>query len=422
MGAKSTDRSKLEVAVEEEAAYKRRLTITVPAGRVVSARRREQRKLGKSLRVKGFRKGKVPPQVVEQRYGQVIDQRTLNTLIEQTFREALEERDLRPIGEPSIGNVQYSAGDPLTFQVEIEIMPEVQLQRTGGFRIKRPEVEAPENEVDELIGRLRRERAVLEPVDRSPEEGDVVSVRIGEPSADWDEAAEGRPYRFELGAGMAIPDVEAAICSLEPGAAGEFDVRYPDDFDDPELAGSERRLRVELVDVKTKRLPELTDEFASEVGDFDTLAELRDAVRDDVRRHHEDEADRTVREGLVDALIEANPFEVPPALIANYLDQVLEVPEGADPEEVRSARRNLEPAAERQIKRQFIVEHLVEEHGLAPTEEEVEARIREMADRRDMAVADLKRQLAREQRLDALRRQMAADKAFELLESQSTIE
>jgi trigger factor len=274
-----------------------------------------------------------------------------------------------------------------------------------------------EEEVDELLERLRGERAVLEPVERGPAVGDVVSVKIAETEED-----ESQPYRFELGAGMALPDVEEAILSMEPGGSGEFDVRYPDDFEDAELAGQERRLHIELSDVKGKRLTELSDEFASEVGDFDTLDALRDTIREDLEKHHEREADQAVQERLIDSLIEANPFEVPASLIANYLDRVINAPENAEEEQVQAARRSLEPAAERQIKRQLILDRLIEEHELVATDEDVEERLRSLAEDRGAAVADLKRQLAREKQLDVLRQQLAIEKAFALLEAESTVQ
>ena len=413
----TTDEPTLDIAVEEEAAWKRRLTITVAPERVAAARRREQKKLAKTIRIKGFRKGKVPQNVIEQQYGPLIDQRTVNTVIDKAFREAMREKELQPVGDPTVGDVQYGAGEPLTFQVEIEIMPEVKLGRIGGFRVERPTVQVAEAEVEELVERLRGERAVLEPVERAPTVGDVVSVKIAETEED-----EPRPYRFELGAGLALPDVEEAILSMEPGASGEFDVRYPDDFEEAELAGQERRLHIELTDVKGKRLPELTDDFASEVGDFDTMDELRGAIREDLAKHHEQEAEQTVHERLIESVIEANPFEVPASLVANYLDRVIDTPDDAEEEKVQAARRTLEPAAERQIKRQLILERLIEEHELVATEDDLEERLRTLAEERGVALADLKRQVAREKRLDALRQQLAVEKAFALLEAESTVQ
>jgi trigger factor len=417
--SKPSSRLPVEVAVEEEAAWQRRLTITVPAENVTQTRLRERKKVGKTARLKGFRKGHVPSDVIEQRFGPLIDQRTVNTLIEKAYVEALRSEELNAIGDPRIHDVHYQVGEPLTFRAEIEIMPEVHLSRLGGFKIRRPEVVVRDEEVEELVGRLREERAILEPVDRAPREGDVVSVRIGDPGA---EQLEDRPYRFELGAGMAIPSIETAILTLEPGEAKEFDVDYPEDFEDEELAGSSRRLLVELQEVKAKRLPELDDSFAGEVGDFDSLESLRAAIREDVLQHHEREADAAVRDQILASVIEANPFEVPPALIEGYLAQIMQAPEDADPERLEEARKALTPAAEREIKRQLILEKVISEQGFEVSDADVESRLQEMGENRGMLASQVRRELARQKRLDSLRHQLAVDKAFEFLEAQSTVE
>jgi trigger factor len=417
----TSDASPYQVAIEEEAAWQRRLTITVAPERIRTARGRERKKLAKTVRIKGFRKGKVPTHVIEERFAQTIDERVLSSLIQEGFQEALKSHELHPIGDPVIGDVQYRAGESLTFQVEVEIMPEVHLARVGGFRIERPEVSASDEDVDELLERLRADHAILEPVDRVPEDGDVVSVMIRQPDEEVEDE-DRKPYRFALGEELAIPDVEEAIRSLAPGGEGTFEVTYPDNFEPAELAGVTRELIIELQDVKTKRLPELDDEFAQGVGDFESLEALRQAVAEDVEKHREREADEAVRERLIDAVIEANTFEVPPSLVERYLDQVIEAPEDAPTDEVEAARRTLGPAVERQIKRDLILERLIESEGLAASEAEVEERLTALGEKGGLSAAEVKKRLAREKRLDAFRHQIVTDKVFEFLASQSAIE
>ncbi len=418
---KTPDSGPFEIAVEEDAAWKRKLTITVAPEHVAATRRREGKKLARTVRIKGFRKGKVPARVIEERFGPAIDERALTALMNEGFQTAVRTQALNTIGEPAVGQVRYDPGESLTFQVEVEIMPEVRLARTGGFRIQRPKPASDEREVDRLIEGMRADQAVLEPVERSPEDADVVSVRIRAEEED-DDGAERKPYRFELGAGYAIPDVERAIRSLQPGGRGEFDITYPDDFSDEALAGTTKRVQVELVDVKTKRLPELDDDFAREISEFDTLEALREAVARDLGRHREREADEAVRERLIDSLIEANAFEVPPSLVERYLDRVIEAPEDADPEQIQSARKTLAPAIERQIKKDLILDRLIESEGLAASDEEVEERVAALAEKSGLTPAEARKRLAREKSLDSLRRRIALDKAFDLLISQSTIE
>lgn len=412
--------NRFDFAVETESPTRRHVTITVDPGHVAATRRKEIRKIGKSVRLKGFRKGKVPAQVVEERYAPLVDERTVTALVNEGFREAVRAHELEAIGEPSVGDVRYQPGESLSFTVDVDVMPGIEIARTGGFKVKRPEPEVSEEEVEEILERMRTENAVLEPVDRPPGEGDVVSVRI-RPVEAADGESEAKPYRFELGAGYAIPDVEAAILTLAPGGADTFEVTYPADFGNEALAGSTRTLFIELAEVKGKRKPDLDDEFARQVGDFETLDALRDAVRDDLRRHAEEEADRAVREQLLDSLLDANPFEVPRGLVSRYLDRVIDAPEDADPERVEEARRSVRPAVERQIKRDLILDRLIEAKGFEATAEELDARLAEIAERNELSVPEVRSRLAREKRLDTVRRELAVTKAVDFLKQESSV-
>ncbi len=419
-GTESAERNRFDVGLESDKDYLRRLTITVDPGHVAATRRKEGKKLGKTVRIKGFRKGKVPRNVIEERYGPTIDERTLTALVNEGFRAAVLEHALEAIGEPEVADVDYEPGERLSFRVDVEVMPRIELARTGGFRVDRPEVQIEDSEVDEILESLRSDHAVLEPAERKPEAGDVVSVVIRS-SEDSAEDAEEKPYRFELGAGHALPDVETSILTLEPGQEGAFDVSYPEDFGSEELAGQTRPLSIRLVDVRAKRLPELNDEFALQVGEFGSMEELRAAVHEDVVAHREREADDAVREQLVDAVIEANAFEVPPSLMERYLDRVIDAPEDADPDRVREARETVQPAVERQIKRDLILERLIETEGLEPTNEEFESRLTELGEKQGLSLAEVRQRLGREKQLESLRHRLAIDKAFEFLIERSKV-
>ncbi len=401
-----------DVAIKQENDYLRRLDVSVDPAQVAATRRREAARIRKTTRIKGFRKGKVPVRIVEERYGPLIDERTVDALVNRAFRDAVQRHDLSTIGEPVVSELDYQPGERLSFRIDVEVMPAIELARTGGFRIKRREVAVEDADVDEVIENIRKENAVLQPVDRAPRNGDVVAVAIRE--HDGDDGAE-KPYRFELGAGYAIPDVENAILALAPGEEGTFTVSYPDDFGAEELAGTTRSLQIRLDDVRASELPDLTDEFASEIGSFGTLGELREAVGKELQARGERQADEEVGERLLDAVIEANAFEVPPSLTSRYLDRVIDAPEGADPEQVEEARKSVAPQVERQIKRDLVLERLIEDQGLDLSSEEFDERLSELGKARGKSLVEVRRELAREKQLDPLRRRFAIDKAFRFL-------
>ena len=424
---KTTPARGVEVSLTEGEGWERILTVTVSEERVAKIRAAETGRFSRSVKLKGFRKGKVPAAVVEQRFGEQIDERVQQRLLDEAYREALEEAELSPAGPGRITDIRYEPGQPFVFQAELEVMPKVRLQRTGGFQVDRPVAVVTDEQVAEILERIRDENADWVMVDRRPEVGERVSVRIAPLVAGEDRpAGEGTPYQLVLGEGKALEDVEAAIRTLTPGESGIFEIEFPaeDDGDDDAETPAEpvtRRLHVTLGEVEEKHLPELTDEFAAEVGSFETVAELEAAVRDDLARHHEQEAEDELRGRLMNALREANPFVVPQALIDRYMENMMQAPDDTDAGELRRMREAIGPHAERQIRDQLLLEAIIDQEGLSPTPDELEGRIAELAESRGVAPAKLRRDLVREGRLEALGQNLAVEKAFAYLKQQSGV-
>lgn len=418
----STDAGRqLDVAVEVGDGWTRKLTITVSPERVGRARAAERKRLSKKVRLKGFRRGKIPADVIEQRYGDFLDEHVRSVLVEQAYREAVDESELRPAGAAQITNVQYAPGERLTFQAEVEIMPTVSLERVGGFRIDREDIPVTDDEVREILDRIRSEHADWNEVARKPDEGDRVSVTI-EPleTADAMPKGEARPYQFVLGTGQALDDVEKAIRSLEPGSEGAFEVAFASETEGG--VGETRNLHIRLDTVEEQVLPDLGDDLARKVGEFEDLEALEGAVRGDLARHHEEEAEGRLRGELMKSVIDANPFAVPRALVDRYLDEMIRAPEDAEPDQLREARRELQPLAEARIKEQLVLDHLIEREGLEATSEEVREEIERMADSRGISTQELRRRLAREGRFESVGRNLAVEKVFAYLKKESGIE
>jgi len=416
-----TPNRQLDVAVEIGDGWTRKLTITIPPERVGRARAAERKRLGKRVRIKGFRRGKIPTDVIEQRYGEFLDEHVRSVLVEEAYREAVDETELRPAGAAHITNVQYAPGDRLTFQAEFEIMPSVELKRLGGFKVKRETALVTDEEVGEILDRIRAEHADWNEVDRSAMDGERVSVAI-EPLSDPDSepTGEARPYQFVIGSGQALEDVENAIKEMTPGKADTFDITFAGEG--PDVASETRRLHIRLDTVEEQVLPELDDALAAKAGDFEDVSGLEEAVRTDLARHHDDEAEGRLRGQIMEAVIEANPFSVPHALVDRYLDEMIQAPEDADQEKVREARTELAPMAEGRIKEQLVIDRIIERQEFEASDEEVREEIERLADSRGISTAEVRRQLAREGGFDAVGRNLAVEKVFEYLKSESSID
>ena len=410
----------LDVAVEVGDGWTRKLTITIPPERVGRARAAERKRLGKRVRIKGFRRGKIPADVIEQRYGDFLDEHVRSVLVEEAYREAVDETDLRPAGAAHITNVQYAPGDRLTFQAEFEIMPSVELDRLGGFKLQRETAPVTDEEVSEILERIRSEHADWNEVERIPVDGERVSVAIEPlPEPDSEPTGEARPYQFVLGSGQALEDVESAIKGIAPGTADTFEITFAGEGEDP--ISETRRLHIRLDTVEEQVLPDLDDALAGKAGDFEDLAALEEAIRGDLARHHEDEGEARLRGQIMQAVIDANPFAVPHALVDRYLDEMIQAPEDADPEKVREARTELGPLAEGRIKEQLVIDQIIERQELQASDEEVREEIERLAEARGISTAELRRQLAREGSFESVGRNLAVEKVFEYLKGESSI-
>ena len=417
----TNQKADIEVSLVEGQGWFRTLTVTVPANRVEKTRRAEAGQLSRSKRLKGFRRGKIPLAVIDQQFGAEIDDRVQQRLLDEAYREALDREDLNPAGPGRITDVKYGPADPFVFQAELEVMPTIKLDRLGGFKIERAGVAVSEEEISGLIDRIREENANWTEVQRAPIEGERVGVRIL-PLADGDGEAsgDGTPYEVVLGAGQALEDVERAIATLSPGESGDFEIEFPDESGD-EGAAVMRSLRIHLDKVEERDLPELTDEFAASIGPFETVEDLRRVVSEDLRRHHESEAEGKLRGELLTAIAEANKFVVPEALIDRYVAGMIQTPDEVDPAEMEKMREAIYPHAEKQIREQLILDKVIEREGFTPTPEEVENEIGEIAARRGVPPGKLRRELVRDGSLENLGRNLAVEKAFGYLKDQSGI-
>lgn len=428
MAVASTD---LQITVEQPASTSRRLSVTVPRERVQRARNAVISQFANNARLPGFRKGKLPTRIIEQRFGPSIEQETLDRVIQQAYREALEAEGLRPISQGAIDNVHYAPDSELRFDAEFEVQPDVKIARANGFTVARPVVQVGQDEVDAVLERLQNDQGTWQPLEGSrPSAGDQVTVEMTQQGDDPDE--EPRSYRIVIGEGQAIPDVEQAIQSLLPGEEGVFAIRFPDDFPEPNQAGQEQQVHIRLVQAERKELPVLDDEFARSLGDFADLQALRARVEQDVRDDSERRAEAQVRAQLLDQILEANAFDVPGSMIDRYLDAMTghaddeehRTKHGHSPEELerfRRMREMLRPQAENGLKRILVVERLAEQHGLKASQDEIDARVEELARQHGREASEVWLQLEKSGQLQQLESEITEDKVFEHLKSQNTI-
>lgn len=416
----SLDGTKLQVDLEEGERWRRTLNVTVPADLVELERSNITKKLAARIKLPGFRKGHVPKGVLENRYGATLKQETLDAVIGDAFKEALAQQSVHPISEGEVQNVRFEPDQDLTFSISFDVQPEFEISRMGGFTVERPQIVVDDDRVDQVVQRLREQNSSWVPADEGrPEPGNVVSVEIER--LEKDSAGDAQPYEFILGQGEAIPDIEEAILALEVGSAGDFIVRFPDDFANEDQRGEEQHLRIKLTGRRVRDLPEADDAFAGSLGEFESLADLKGKLREDLEKEAKDQEEGAIRGQLLDFVVDANPFSVPQSMVERYMASILGNAKELPPEKLAEMKEKLAPETERAVKRILVIDRIADGQNLRATEAELDERIEAIAERAGQTPSQVYGNLQRSERMETLEREITETKVFDFLKEQSEI-
>lgn len=412
--------SQITVEKTAEDSASKSLRVTVPVDRVREAEAKAVKYYAKRARLPGFRPGKAPEAVVRKRFNDAIRQTVLEEVLREGWETAKTAESLKPIADPSVRNLKFEEGSPIEFDLLIEVRPEIKLERVGGFRLERTVAPVPDSAVEERIASLQEAKAAWIPVaGEKPSPGHMVRVEVA-PIEDGGTGAA-QPYDLVLGQNQAIPELEERIMQLLPGETAETEVRFPDDHPDESRRGQSRRVRITLHEVKRQELPPLDDAFAREMGDFESMDALRAAVRSDLERDAERDADAQVRQSLLAQLVEANGIQAPESLVHRLMHGYAEVYR-IPPEQLPAFEQQFHEVAETQVKRDLVLDAVVEQQGLRATEAEIDARIAAMAEARGVSPGELYGSLQKANRLAELERGITEEKAFDYLLQQSTVD
>ena len=408
-----------EIAVKKAEGVERLLGVTVSVETVKAAEEKAVKRYVSAARMPGFRPGKAPIHLIRKAYAAQIREEAVESLVQDAWKQAIDQEKLEPIAQPHVHDLKFEDGQPLTFDIHIEVRPEIAIETTEGFTVARPSEAVTDEMVQEQLETLREQRAALAPVEERPQPGDQVRVQIAS-QEEGAEMPEQREYPLELGKGQAIAGIEELIMEATPGTTVERPVRWPDEFPDEAQRGKSKLTRVTLLEVKRKSLPALDAAFAAELGDFDSVETLTAAIRKDMGEHVKREADSSVREQLLDQVIAANPFEIPNAWVQQVMGaymQMYQVPEGMHERFAGEFR----PMAERQVRRDVVIDTIAEKEGLVGSTADVDDKVAQMATERGVGTGELYVQLEKAGRLKELERTVTDDKVFNWLIARNTV-
>jgi trigger factor len=409
-----------------------RVQAEVPAEEVERRVTEAAAQLGRQMRVPGFRKGKVPAPIVIRRLGReaVLDE-ALRSALGSWYADAIEEAGIAPIGEPELDMGELpDQGQPLSFSIEIGVRPTARLGQYNGLEVGRREPVVEESKIDEELQRLRERFATLETVERPAADGDQVVIDyVGSVDGEPFEGGAGRDQLLELGSGRLIPGFEEQLKGVQAGETRTVEVTFPEDYGAGELAGKSASFEVNVSEVKAKRLAELDDDFATEAGGFDTLAELREDVGSRLKDAEERAIEREFEDAVLDAVVAEAKVEVPEKLVHARAHELLDETLGAltrrgisreaylqiAGKDEETLAHEAEPEAERALKREAVLAAIVQNEAIEPSDEQVAEALEPTAERTGSTATDLLEQLRKDDRLERVREEVANRQALELL-------
>ncbi len=410
----------IQVLSRKSDGLERRLQISVSASHVAEAKERAAKRVAQTVRLPGFRVGKAPAAVVRKKFAQEIEAEAVDQLMREAYTHVIESEKLEPITQPHAHDVKIDDTEGLTFELHCEVKPEIALERLAGFKVTRPNPAVTDTMLNEQIESMRDQRASWTPVEEKPREGDMVTVQLAVADDDGT-VPESKEYRLVIGEGQAISAIEEVILALAPGTSTETPVKWPDDFPDEAQRGKTKQVRAALSEVKRKSLPALDDALARELGDFESLEALMKAVRDDLTTNAEREADAAVRGSLLEEILGANPFDVPPSWVQQLVQayaKAYQVPET----EMEAFAAQFQQTATRQVQRDLVIETVASRQSLAATEKDVDDKVAEMAEKRGADVSQVYAALEKAGRLREIERSITEERVFAWLLGQSTVE
>ena len=420
--------SAVKVEMEDMGAVKRKLLIEVPSAEVTQEVDRAYRKLGKQAKVKGFRPGKVPRSVLELYYHKQVEQEVSEELVRRGLREAMKEKSLEPVSLnwpealPAV-----VAGEDFRFSVEMEVPPEFEVENYQGLTLKAPEVEVTDALVDERLDEIRERNAMLRPLaePRGIQNGDYVALDYqgyfaGKPVA----TSKQENFLVEVGAGRFNLDFENNLLGLMPEGESRFTVALPNDFYDPLQAGKEIEFQVKIQAIKEKVVADLDDDFAQNLGgNFQTLADLREAVREDIIKEKDRARQSLLENQALEQLMAAHTFEVPPSMIRQEQEDLLREQwqrlaqhglnlAGMDQEKMLES---IKPAAEKRVRTRLLLERLARQEGISVDDTEVDAGLQRIAAGTGRELAQVRQFYEENQLLEVLRRQLQDEKTVKFI-------
>ena len=376
----------MKTTISEPQSWKRVVNVEVPDQEVQTAFNEKLKKYRQSLKLPGFRPGKVPEALIRQRFGDSIRAEVIDDVVQKTYREALEENKIIPVAHPKMVDIKADEGAPLTFSIETEIDPSFEVTGHRKLKIKMSPKKIKDSDVDDSLKNLIERFATFNDIDRPVKKGDHIKLEYLKVIIDGKEQTNVKSptYPVEVGGENSLKEFHKGVIGHSAGETLTLTVKFPRDYSEANIAGKTGVFTIKLTAVQEKVPPEVNDEFLKKLGDFADENALRDKVKTDLEAEELKRAKEEAHNKAIDALIKENNFEVPPARISQFIDYMQQEanrykrPDEPVPQHEELLERYHDLAV-RSIKRQRIIDAIAEKEKIKPTQKEVDAEIERIA-------------------------------------------
>jgi trigger factor len=407
------------------------LNVQVDAERVRAELDKAYQQLARGATVRGFRKGKAPRKVLRHMFGARVAADVAQRLVDETYAKAVDEQKVQAVSQPAIESQAINENEPFSYKARVEILPKIDSVVFEGFQVKRPSTTVTDEQIEEQLKAVQRANSTLEPAGEShvAAAGDVVTV-------DFTVSVDGRPVKdanaenldIELGQSTVLPEIEAALLGKRPPYQADVDVAVPAGAAHPDLRGKTAVFSLVLRDLKTRVLPQIDDEFAKDLGEFDDLAALRKSIGDDLTKQLEESADNSVAQTLVAELVKANPIQVPPSLVQQQYrvteQEILRQSRSQGRGQQLSAemRRNIEQDSEIKVRAGLLMAEIAKAKGIQVGPADIDEGLKGLAEQTGKNLAKLKAEYATQQKREMLVGMILENKVLDIIEAASQIE
>jgi trigger factor len=407
---------------------KRSVEIEIPLEEVDRAKERVTNSLKQRVRLPGFRPGKAPVNLIQSRFESEIRSEVLDLLLPQAFRDRVQKDELKVVGTPDISDLHFEPGQPIRFKADFEIAPEFELSDYRGLPVKYQEPTVTDEDVAQRLEKMRENKAEYVNLDPRPiEDGDHVLVHLKSLSG----LAEpiDQDAQIQVGAEDTFDAFNGALRGTSPEEAKQVEVTYPEDYGQERLAGKTVSFELTPKVIRRKELPALDDEFARDLGDYQNLDELRDAVRRSIFQEKQYAAQQEAKEELVDRLVERHEFAVPEAYVDRQIENQVRMQlrslagQGVDPSSIKldwqKVKDTQRDKAVRSVRASLLLEKVAEREGIVATRDEVDREVQRIARQEREAVAVTRARLEKEGALGRIAGHIQAEKTLQFLFEQA---